>query len=487
MLVVISPQGRCRLGVARAEITPPVGIYHRMWGAATHTRATGVHRPLTATAAAFRSLAAAPDTGAAGSALNQQYLIAIDHCLLWGQQMQNLLSQIANAANVPRECLLVAFSHTHAAGLLDPSRAHLPGGELIAPYLDSLAQELARLVRLARDSAAPATIVCGQGTCSLAAHRDLFDPRTGQPVCGFNPQGPADSTLLMARAIDDQGRTVATLVNYACHPTTLAWQNTLISPDFPGAMREVIEAHTGAPCLFLQGASGDLGPKEGFSHDTQLADRNGRQLAFAALAALEALPPAGTRFEYAEPVLSGATLGVWRHLEFNSVQREQSETWNVQRFTVELPYRADLPDPAQVRRERDEWLARHEAARRDHEQAATRDCLAMIERMDRQLTRLDSLPDGSTFPLPVVIWQTGNLIWLGVEGEPYQLLQRQLRARLRRRALFVMGLANGSRCSYLPTRETYGTHTYQETIALLAPGALETLIEEISRRLPIED
>src|SRR4051794_20752813 len=46
---VDTPQSVCRLGLARADITPPVGIYHRMWGAATHDRASGVHRPLTAT------------------------------------------------------------------------------------------------------------------------------------------------------------------------------------------------------------------------------------------------------------------------------------------------------------------------------------------------------------------------------------------------------------------------------------------------------
>src|SRR5258708_34267686 len=45
-----TPQTRCRAGFARADITPPVGIYHRLWGAALHERSTGVHRPLTATA-----------------------------------------------------------------------------------------------------------------------------------------------------------------------------------------------------------------------------------------------------------------------------------------------------------------------------------------------------------------------------------------------------------------------------------------------------
>ena len=52
-----TPQSRCRLGLARVDVTPPVGIYHRMWGAASHDRATGVHRALTATALVFQ-----PDT-----------------------------------------------------------------------------------------------------------------------------------------------------------------------------------------------------------------------------------------------------------------------------------------------------------------------------------------------------------------------------------------------------------------------------------------
>jgi hypothetical protein len=114
-------------------------------------------------------------------------------------------------------------------------------------------------------------------------------------VCGLNPDGPTDDTLLVSKIMAESGKLIGTLVNYACHPTTLAWQNTLISPDYIGALRETVEAECHAPCLFLQGASGDLGPREGYVGDTAVADRNGRQLGFAALA-LEALPPPGTQF-----------------------------------------------------------------------------------------------------------------------------------------------------------------------------------------------
>ena len=43
------------IGLARRDTTPPEGIYARMWGAATHDFADGVHRPLTATALALQS------------------------------------------------------------------------------------------------------------------------------------------------------------------------------------------------------------------------------------------------------------------------------------------------------------------------------------------------------------------------------------------------------------------------------------------------
>ena len=45
---VLTPTSRVRLGHARVDITPPVGIYHRMWGAARHDQSTGIHRPLLA-------------------------------------------------------------------------------------------------------------------------------------------------------------------------------------------------------------------------------------------------------------------------------------------------------------------------------------------------------------------------------------------------------------------------------------------------------
>src|SRR5215471_2442692 len=48
------PEFHGLIGTAREDITPPVGIYARNWGAAEHEVAEGIHRPLTATVLTLR-------------------------------------------------------------------------------------------------------------------------------------------------------------------------------------------------------------------------------------------------------------------------------------------------------------------------------------------------------------------------------------------------------------------------------------------------
>jgi hypothetical protein len=475
MPAVISPQSRCRFGMSRGDVTPPVGIYHRMWGAATHDRSTGVHRPLTATAVVLRPLDAA-DAG-------EQVVVALDHCLLWTREMEALIASVCARTGLAAEHLLVAFSHTHGAGLMGLERAALPGGDLIEPYLDGLAVQVAELVRAARLAVQPVTITYAAGRCALAAQRDFWDDATKQYVCGFNPQGAADHTVLVARVTDAVGRTAAVLVNYACHPTTLAWQNTLISPDYPGAMRELVEQATGATCVFLQGASGDLGPREGYVGDVALADRNGRQLGHAVLATLEGMPPPDTQFEYAGPVVSGATIGVWAYHPLDAATLRRQAAWQWRRLAVDLPYRPDLPTPDGTRAERASWEAQEHEALRLGDAARARQSRAMVERMTRQLTRLAALPPGPTFPLQAVLWRLGDALWVAVEGEHYQSLQRALRRRFPETPVVVMTLANGWRPAYLVDAPAYGKGIYQETVAVLAAGSLEQLTEALGQAL----
>lgn len=467
---VETPQSRVVAGFARADITPPVGIYHRMWGAATHDVATGVHRPLTATA-----LALAPVDRS-----EWQIVLSLDHCLLDAAEIANLRNAVSARTDLPPGAVQIALSHTHGAGWLTRSRSHLPGGDKIGPYFDRVAAICAEIASTAKSNAKPATILYGTAKCSLAAHRDYWDETSRQFVCGYHPDGPADDTVTLAKVVADSGTLLGSVVNYACHPTTLAWQNTLISPDYIGSMQEIVERDTGAPCLFLQGASGDLGPREGYTGDTAVADRNGRQLGYAALSGLEAITAPGTCFEYAGPVVSGATLGTWEHRPLAESDRNRQGTWNCRSMVVELPYRIDLPTVAETKANLAKWEAEEHAAT---DPICRRDAHAMVEQMIRQLARLAAIPEGRSFPLVVELWRLGDAFWVFVPGELYQVFQTALRARFPNRTVIVSTITNGWQPGYIPPAATYGYGIYQEIIAAVAPGSLETLIESITREL----
>src|SRR5687768_7664886 len=102
------PQSLCLAGVARGDITPPVGMYHRMWGAATHDRSTGVHRPLTATVLALRPVIHEGGDGesSAGSADDRAaeddavLLVSLDHCIISDADLADMRARAASAASV---------------------------------------------------------------------------------------------------------------------------------------------------------------------------------------------------------------------------------------------------------------------------------------------------------------------------------------------------------------------------------------------------
>lgn len=472
--LVPTPTSRLRFGHTRVDVTPPVGIYHRMWGAARHDRATGVHRALYADVAAF---------GKRGALAVEWIHVYLDGVGSATGHDYDLRSAIAQAARVSPDRVIITYSHTHSGGVFWPDRIPLPGGELIPTYLEELGEKLAKATREAVSRLAPVTISYATGRCDLATNRDYWDDATGGYTCGYNPDAQADDTVVVARVTDDSdGHIIATFVNYACHPTTLAWKNTLISPDYVGAMREDVEQATGAPCIFAQGACGDLGPHRGYVGDASSADQNGHQLAWAALSALASLGPAGTDFAYTGPVISGATLGDWR-----DISQEESRVQSTTRIEG-ASYRVDLPlKPIPSREALDcelaEWESKQQAADVRGDVLAARDFGARAERARRWLGRIATLPTGSSYSFEFSVWRLGDAIWVTVEGEPYNLLQTELRKRFPQLTIIVSPLAGGGAAMYLLPRNLYGKGLYQEEPSILGPGCLEQLIDAVSEHL----
>lgn len=433
------PHTDAAIGVARRDITPPIGIRAKNWGPADWERSEGAHRPLTLTALAV---------GGAEPLL----LIAVDGT--WWRRVDDewsVRSRVLDALGFRDEQLLIALSHTHAGPVLCSADADLDGGELIPAYLDRLAEAATAAGREALQSAEPARIDWTSGRCALAGDREL--DVDGRALVGFNPEAEAaDDTVLIGRVSAEDGTTLATIVNYACHPTTLAWQNRLVSPDYVGAMRELVEDETGAACLFLQGASGELAPREQYTGDLDVADRHGRALGHAVLSALDLLPVPGHELELSAVVESGAPLALWTEARQAPSGRIAAVTETVALDLGPLPSIAEL-----------------------EEQWADIDQRSRAERLGRARNLRDGYVTGPQVEHPVWTWLLGDAVVFAHPGEAYSRLQRAVRAAFPDRPVIVMNLTNGPGFVYLPTRDAYDRGAYQAWQTPLAPGSLERL------------
>jgi hypothetical protein len=224
--------GEIQAGAARVDITPPTG--HPMWGYAKRHDAPceGILDPLKA-----RALVLAIDR-------DQMALVSLDLGRApTRQSMERIRARVRKETGI--EHLFLVASHTHHGPVLElddwPTREK--------SYVRQLEEKLANVVIEAYKAKKPARL--GVGERELTLNRNRHSRRAEKPV---------DRTLLVLRVEDEQGKPIAHAVNFAAHPTMLDAHLLKFSADFPGALAERVEKETGAPCLFLQGAAGDLSP-----------------------------------------------------------------------------------------------------------------------------------------------------------------------------------------------------------------------------------
>jgi hypothetical protein len=466
-----------RLGHAQVDVTPPVGIYHRMWGAARHDKATGVHRPLLADVLIVEPQI--ESRGETGSGSGRFVRILLDSVYLTNKQTEPMIQRVAELTHADPRRVVVTHSHTHAAGHFEPGRRSLPGGELIDGYLEELASKTSAAAELALASVDEATITYSTARCNMAANRDYWDDEGQRYLTGYNPGAPADDTVLVARVTDREDKPRLVIVNYACHPTTLSWDNTLLSPDFVGAAREVVQQEVGAPCCFFQAPCGELGPREGFVGDPNVADRNGRQLGHAALSGLYSMGPPRNDFVFQGAVESGTAIGTWAWAPFDTQRAAQACGYGGDAFVVDLPI-IDLPNPVDLQADLERFTAEEQQAHDRGDANLAGDLRAHAERCRRWLARLNALPTTGVFPYNASAYRLGDAIWITCSAEPYSTVQTILRARFPEVALMISPVAGDAQIAYLLPRASYGIGVYQEQPSSLAAGCLETLIEALS-------
>ncbi len=160
----------------------------------------------------------------------------------------------------PQACVL-ACTHTHSGPPVSPIEGEIG---VDSSYLQTLCDRTVQAARTAYTAMQPARIrAASTAVEGLTYNRRalLADGRMTmavEPDVAVVERGPVDHLATLLVFEDQAGQALACLLHFACHGVAL--QSQAIGGDIPGELARRFESCLGAPCLFLQGASGDVNP-----------------------------------------------------------------------------------------------------------------------------------------------------------------------------------------------------------------------------------
>jgi len=430
-----APEDDLRVGLASAEITPPVPF--RMSGGFSPRISTAVHDPLFARALVLRQ-------GGRSVAFVICDLLGISEGL--GEEVRRLASR---AASIDPEHIVVAASHTHTGPLYYGARhdyyhrvaVEEEGADPLdsTAYREGLVRTLVALVEEASSAAVPARIDhlrTLEETLAFNRRFHLSDGTVRTNPGRLNPDivgpaGPIDPEVDVLLVRDPEGgETRAAFTLYSQHLDTIG--GTEISADFPFYLGEVLRESLGQElvALFSSAAAGDINhidvskPAELRGHAE--AERIGTTLGRTIVAALpEAVPLAAPDLE-----------AVSTHVHLPLKHFSQAAIAEAHAALAEGTLNPQV----------------FEVIKRQQHPGQTYPFRVQAVRLDRE-TAIVALPSEIFVELGLAI----------KEGSPFP-------------RTLVLSLASGP-AGYIPTREAFEQGSYEPTNSRIQPGGGERLVE----------
>lgn len=202
-----------------------------------------------------------------------------------------VFARLASEHKLSRAQVMFTFSHNHCGprlgdDLIDYYPVDADQERLVAEYTDEMVTATVKLVADALGNLAPAQLKQGMGKATFAVNRrnnrEADVPMLmaeGKPLVG-----PVDHSVPILTVTRPDGRLVACLFGYACHPTTLSFLTWC--GDYPGfAQVELEAAHPGMMAMFVNTCGGDQNPLP--RRTVELCRKYGHQLAVGVEEALK--------------------------------------------------------------------------------------------------------------------------------------------------------------------------------------------------------
>ena len=342
-----------KIGLATTRITPEKPMWMAGYGGRTKP-AEGTLHDLWVKVLAIQ----APDGG-------QAIVVSSDLLGFPRPLADTICRELLDRCKLDRARIMLTCSHTHCGPVLESALFDVyplddEQRALITQYSAALTRKIIDTAGQSLAALQPAALWAGEGECTFAVNRrnntekSLADARQR----GEAPVGPMDHAVPVLACRSPDGKLLAVLFGYACHNTTLAFQEWC--GDYAGfAQLALNQRFPGAQTMFYIGCGADQNPMP--RRTVELCQQYGTRLADSVQQTLAApmrslRPKLRTAFEVIPLAMQHPTR---EELEASAKKKTYEARW-ASRLLAELDagksWPATYPYPVQVWRLGDEQI-----------------------------------------------------------------------------------------------------------------------------------
>jgi len=430
-----------KAGIAKLDITPELGA--NLNGYYRERYADHVIEPLYVTSLAF------------SDGTHTALAISLDISEILQRDTNDIRSRVAAHTGLPFEAVFVACIHTHTAPVISEIRSFFKRDEA---YYQHFCETICRCAALSLEDMQEASASIAQGKaegisfvrrCRLKDGTAVSMPSPTQKDQLVAPIGTPDETVQLVKLVRPGAPDIA-IVNFGTHPDVLG--GTGICPDWPCYLRDTLEAALvkeadgqGVRVIFFNGAQGDV------AHvDRMSGIRRGGV----------------THSRHMGRVLAGAVLGMYTYTTPVS-----SGTVFFRQAMAKAAVAKGTPEQVEIARQVQEAYLNHENQSPYPFYIPGFPFDIVMARKYLRLEHCDPVID-----LNVVCVGFGDVAFVGLPGEPFTDLGREIKSR----SPFAMTLpccnANGSE-GYFPTDDALLEKGYEATSSLFLPGVGPSLVK----------
>ncbi|MDR4986088.1 neutral/alkaline non-lysosomal ceramidase N-terminal domain-containing protein [Bacillus cereus] len=397
-----------KIGVCKVDITPPLGIdfigYHR------DTGINNIEERIYGTIFVFEKDEI------------KTVFISIDNIGMLVEDTNIIRERVASELHLPFERITVVYTHTH-------SGPETVGDDpLVQSYKTILVNNVVHGAVTANNNLKLCEVGWGVTKSDIGVNRR---ERTsdGKAKMGTNIEGVADNRIGMLAIRDAETKELSgILVFCTAHPNVLKGDIDVLSADYPGMTREILEKIVSCPVIIVQGAAGNVNAKYRGSREAL------KQMAY---------------------ILSGHVLTMLPTVTYSRIVKLRTIS-----STVQMQLK-DIPEIDEIRRIA-QFTERHWGVNTD-------EWLTIVLEKHKQNIRQLSID------LEVQLFQINDGMFSGIPMEPFSETALEMKESLQNERAFFGGYMNGY-IGYLPSKEEYAYGGYEVELNPVVYGPVTNLL-----------